>query len=443
LLVAFNLDLIYGALRLLMRLVPSFAPVLKMAVAHPASRPARTGFTLAMFALVLYMVTISSVFSSTQSAATERNRDEQLSGYDGAVQSGPVASIGDFDKKVEGNDVLRSAITGSDRIVAGGVELADYKAADYVTSSGPPIGQAAPGANVAEYVAYMPEGFLSGTTDELEERSPEYATDREAWEALGSDPNLVILTFPYNGKGNFLARPKLGAGDTLRLRDPVSGEEVEKKIIGRIKEPSGFNLNVINGVLVGEEAKGEFPNLQTQETFLLRVDKRADEVAVSRELKKEFAPSGAQTFLLDDILGRAQRFTDTFVKIVQAFLAFGLVVGVAGLAVISARAVHERRREIGALRALGLKKGMVGWQFVIESSFIALLGIVLGMAVGTLGGYNLFSVTVEDPNVRFVFPWSQMLVIGLLVWAISLVFTIVPAVRASRIPPVEALRYQG
>jgi putative ABC transport system permease protein len=443
LLASFNLGVVYGVLRFVMRLAPGLAPVLKMAIAHPASRPARTGFTLAMFALVLYMVTISSIFSSTQSAASEHTRDEQLSGYDGAVQSGPLAPIGDFDAKMEENDVLRAAITGSDRLVAGRVELPEYKAADYTTSFGPPVGRAAPGANVAEYVTYVPDGFLSSTTDELQERSPEYATDREAWEALRRDPNLAILTFPYSGEGRFLARPQLGAGDTLSLRDPVSGKEAEKKVVGRIKDPGGFTLGVVNGVLVGEGAKEEFPNLQTQETYLLRVNKRADTVAVGRELKKEFAPTGAQSFLLDDILGRGQEFTDTFVKIVQAFLAFGLLVGVAGLAVISARAVHERRREIGVLRALGFKKGMVGWQLVIESSFIALLGILLGVAVGALGGYNLFSVTVKDPNAQFVFPWLSLLVVGLLVWAASLVFTIVPAVRASRVPPVEALRYQG
>jgi putative ABC transport system permease protein len=443
LIAAFNLGLIYGVLRGAMRLAPTLAPVLKMAVAHPASRPARTGFTLAMFALILYVVTISSVFSSTQSAASERNRDELLSGYDGAIRSGPIASIGDFDAKVEENDVLRSAITGSDRLVAGGVELPGYEAADYVTPDGPPIGEAAPGANVAEYVTYVPEGFLESTTDVLEERSPEYATEREAWEALAGDPNLAVLTFPYNGEGDFLARPKLGAGDTIRLRDPVFGEEVEKKVVGRIEDPSGFSLGMINGVLVGEESRGEFPNLQTQETFLFGVDRRADATEVSREMNKVFATSGAQSFLLDDILGRGQQFTDTFVKIVQAFLAFGLVVGVAGLAVISARAVHERRREIGALRALGFKKGTVGWQFVVESSFIALLGILLGTAAGALGAYNLFNFTIDDPDARFVFPWSQMLLIGLGVWAASLLFTIVPAVRASRIPPVEALRYEG
>jgi putative ABC transport system permease protein len=444
LLTAFNLGLVYGVLRSLMRLVPATAPVLKMAVAHPASRPARTGFTLAMFALILYMVTISSVFSSTQTANTAQTRDEQLSGYDGAVQSGPVASLADFDEKVQGNDVLREEILGSERLVAGGVELPEYEAGDYdVTPFGPNLGEAAPGSDLADYVTYASDGFLASTTDVLEERSPEYATDREAWEALREDPSLAILTFPFNGEGNFLARPELGAGDTVLLRDPLSGEEVEKTIVGRIKDPGGFPLGVINGVIVGEAARGELPNLRTQDTYLLGVDEGADATGVGRELKKEFAATGAQSFLLDDLLGRGQQFTDTFVKIVQAFLAFGLVVGVAGLAVISARAVHERRREIGALRALGFRKGMVAWQFVVESSSIALLGILLGVAVGTLGGYNLFSITVDDPDAQFVFPWSQMLAICLSVWVASLLFTIVPAVRASRIPAVEALRYEG
>jgi putative ABC transport system permease protein len=443
LVVSFNLGMLYGVLRGLTRVVPPLAPVLRVAVAHPAARPGRTGFTLAMFALILYVVTVAAIFSATQNANLERNRDEQLSGYDGAVQSGPTAPIKDFEKTVNEDRTLREGISGNTRLVASGVELPDYKASEYTTETGPPIGEAAPNAGISEYVTYVPEGFLRSTTDILESRSPEYASDREAWLALMEDPDLAILTFPYNGKGNGVARPKLGAGDTLTLRDPLSGEEVEKEVIGRIKDPGGFPLQVVNGVIIGEEARDDFENLPTQETFLLRLEEGADEPALARALKQEFAETGAQSFLLDDILGRIQRFQNTFVGIVQAFLAFGLVVGVAGLSVISARAVRERRREIGTLRAVGFKGRTVGWQFVVESSAVAVLGIVLGIAVGTLGGYNLFTYAIDDPDAVFVFPWTTMVSIGFGVWAASLVFTLAPAVQASRVPPVEALRYEG
>jgi putative ABC transport system permease protein len=443
LIVTFNLALLYGALRLVMRILPRLAPILKMAVAHPASRRSRTGFTLAMFALILYIVTVSSVFNATQSASSESARDGQLSGYDGFLQAGPITPLKNFDKKVSRNDTLDGAVEGSAKLSAVGVTLPKYKAEDYKTPFGPPVGDLPPGAGLSEYLTYAPDNFLRNTTDELAARDSKYATDREAWLALERDPDLVMLTFPYDGKGDFQARPKLGPGDEIRMQDPISGKKIKKTIVGRIKAPSGFSLGVVNGVIVSEAAKEELPNSPSQDTYLMDLDPAADDVTVGRELKSEFAATGAQSFLVDDILGRGQAFIDTFIKIVQAFLAFGLVVGVAGLAVISARAVHERRREIGTLRAVGYKRGTVGWQFIVESSFVALIGILIGISVGALGGYNLFNFAIDDPEAIFVFPWRQMLYIGGGVWVAALAFTIVPAIRASRVPPVEALRYEG
>jgi putative ABC transport system permease protein len=396
-----------------------------------------------MFALILYVVTVAAIFSATQDENLQRTRDEQLSGYDGAVQSGPIAPIKDFDAKIRENKTSRDGISGSTRLLATQVELPEYKAKDYTTQTGPPIGGAAPGAGISEYVTYVPDSFLRETTDTLASRSPRYKTDREAWLALAKDPKLAILTFPYNGKGNGVARPRLGAGDTLTLRDPLTGKEVRKEVIGRIEDPGGFPLQVVNGVIMGEEARDDFKELPTQQTYLLNVRPGVNEGALGRELKQTFAETGAQTFLLDDILGRIQRFQNTFVGIVQAFLAFGLVVGVAGLSVISARAVRERRREIGTLRAVGFKGRAIGWQFVVESSAVAVLGIALGIAVGALGGYNLFTYAVDNPDTVFVFPWGTMVPIGLGVWAASLLFTLAPAIQASRVPPVEALRYEG
>ena len=63
-------------------------------------------------------------------------------------------------------------------------------------------------------------------------------------------------------------------------------------------------------------------------------------------------------------------------------MVLGLVVGVAALGVISARAVVERRQQIGVLRAIGFRQGMVQAVFLIESSFIALTSIVAGTILG-------------------------------------------------------------
>lgn len=443
LLVTFNLNLAFGLLRGLMHRLPSLAPVLRIAVAYPASRRARTGFTLAMFALILYIVTISSIFNSTQSAASERTRDNQLSGYDGFTQPGPVTPIQNFGERVQQNPVLRTAVEDYAEVQVAQLELPDYQASQYQTPFGPPTGEPLPGASLREYLTFVPESYMQATTDELAERLPEYESDREAWLALANDPSLAILTFPYNGEREFVARPELGPGDSITLRDPDSGVEVRKQIIARMAEPSGFALGVINGVLVGEAAKADLPDVQTSSTFLFHLSAGSDPVAVNRELKREFAGNGAQSFLVEDLLGRIESFMDTFIRIVQAFLAFGLIVGVAGLAVISARAVHERRRDIGTLRAVGFPRSDIAWQFLVESSFVALLGILIGVASGTLGGYNLFRFAVDNPDARFVFPWLEMTLIGIGVWAVSLLFTLVPAFRATQVAPVEALRYQG
>ncbi len=132
----------------------------------------------------------------------------------------------------------------------------------------------------------------------------------------------------------------------------------------------------------------------------------------------------------------------TFLRIFQGFLAFGLIVGIAGLAVIAARSVHQRRQAIGMLRALGFQPSMVLASLLIEWSFIALVGILLGVGLGFLGGYRLYVLFVREAGGGFAVPWFELAWIIAVVYLASLAFTVIPALRASRMPPVEALRQQ-
>jgi putative ABC transport system permease protein len=124
-------------------------------------------------------------------------------------------------------------------------------------------------------------------------------------------------------------------------------------------------------------------------------------------------------------------------------MALGLLVGVAALGVISTRAVVERRQQIGVLRAIGYQKSMVGWSFVLESSFIALLGILIGVGLGLVLSFNFVQfIAADTPTVRWSVPWLQIGGIVLLAYVVSLLTTIMPARQAAQIYPAEALRYE-
>jgi ABC-type lipoprotein release transport system permease subunit len=130
----------------------------------------------------------------------------------------------------------------------------------------------------------------------------------------------------------------------------------------------------------------------------------------------------------------------SFFQLLQGFLALGLVVGVAGLGVVMIRAVRERRRTVGVLRALGVPARVVRRAFLLESSFVALEGILLGTALSIVTSYLLFrndddlagadvpfpSLAAHHPAVR-----GHRRLPGATAW---------PARQAAKIKPAVALR---
>ena len=148
----------------------------------------------------------------------------------------------------------------------------------------------------------------------------------------------------------------------------------------------------------------------------------------------------ADTFrsLVDDRL----RGTESFIRLLQGFLALGLVIGIAGLGVVMVRAVRERRREIGMLRAMGFRARTVRRAFLIEAAFIALQGIAIGAVLGLVTGFSVMSnsSTFGDRALPFEVPWVSIGVLTAATLAVSLLAVLAPATQASRIKPAVALR---
>ena len=131
-------------------------------------------------------------------------------------------------------------------------------------------------------------------------------------------------------------------------------------------------------------------------------------------------------------------------RLFQGFLALGLVVGIAALGVISTRSVVERRQQVGMLRAIGYRSHMVALAFLLESSFIALSGILIGVIGGVVLGRDIVDVFLSTiaPAQNFSIPWLQIGLIVVAAYGFSLLTTLLPAYQASRIYPAEALRYE-
>ena len=127
-------------------------------------------------------------------------------------------------------------------------------------------------------------------------------------------------------------------------------------------------------------------------------------------------------------------------QLFEGYLAMGLIVGIAGTAVVMIRAVRERRRQIGTLRALGFGARPVGRSFAIESAFIAIEGTVIGALLALVTLYDIVSLSDSFGQLTFSVPYLQLGVLLTATVAASLLATVWPAASASRIRPAVALR---
>jgi putative ABC transport system permease protein len=124
-------------------------------------------------------------------------------------------------------------------------------------------------------------------------------------------------------------------------------------------------------------------------------------------------------------------------------MTLGLLVCIIALGVIAFRSVVERRQQIGMLRAIGYQRGAIGLTFVMESAFVALMGILSGMTGGVIISRNLFATgQFAGEGVDFMIPWTEILVFTVVAFVVSLAMTWWPSRSAASVPVADALRYE-
>ena len=156
---------------------------------------------------------------------------------------------------------------------------------------------------------------------------------------------------------------------------------------------------------------------------------------------RRLAPMDQNDFRID----RANAFMESlneilgYIKVVAFIVGFITLLGAAvGLMNIMLVSVNERIREIGTRKAMGATSATIKLQFLMESIVIGQLGGILGIVLGVLAG-NVTALLIKIP---FVLPWLWIVVGITVCFLVGIASGYIPAVRASRLDPIEALRYE-
>lgn len=411
---AVSLDRVWTfAIELLGRGGRGLAP--RLGLAYPLARRFRTSMLLGMFSLVIFTVTILTSFSAAFSNSTGQTVEKIAANYDIVLDTNPANPI-DMSALEAREDV--AAVAG----LSHGVANFDAPHLD-AARSWPITG--------------FDADLLELGTPGLFARDPAYSSDEEVYQAVLEDPSLTIVPENFLVAGVDLA--VFAAGDSFTVIEPGTGTPHELTIAA-LAETDWLN----NGALVSRDLTTSLFGAQNIVTrSYVAVEEGADAEAVASALNSEFLAQGADAHTFDELGTEGQGQLMGFLAIMQGFLGFGLLVGIAGLGVVMVRAVRERRQEIGMLRAMGFQRGLVRTAMLSEAGLIAVQGTLIGAVLGLITTKQLLMGTNEsfgDEPVPFIVPWIGLALILALPLISSLAATLAPASRAANIRPAVALR---
>ncbi len=404
----------------LLRLLRGGGSLWRLSTAYVASHRFRTGLTLAMFGLVVLGLTLaSSLLASTSTAYA----DPGVAGGGWDIRAESSRPLRDITPDLpDAGTVAPDAVQAIGGTAPYAVDAIQVNARFAVWSS-------------ASVLAVDP-GFASAVQTSV---SGSAHDSRSAWQELTSRPGTAVV-------GEALLRGD-ASSSALRVEVPASGPAVlwirdarggqpplRVEVVGFADARSPF----ASSVLVGQQTLAVWPAADRSVYYVSvapGVSPRESAAAIG------FAVPDLRASAIDEQQRLIQGVRGLLDVILRGFMGIGLLAGIAALGTLSTRAVVERRREVGVLRALGFSARAVGLGLLVETTLVALLGTALGVSVGLY----VARATVEllgrqSPELRLVVPWLQLVAIAVVALAASLAMTLLPARAAARLSPAEALR---
>ena len=166
-----------------------------------------------------------------------------------------------------------------------------------------------------------------------------------------------------------------------------------------------------------------------------------DDATVTMRLIRKLNPVEEQNFAIsrsDDLVNKISSITGVLgisAWVIGIITVLGSSIALMNIMIVS---VTERTREIGVRKSLGATQKTIAWQFFMETLLIGQMGGFLGIILGVLAGYGLSSLA----HFAFTIPWMAIFSAVITSFIVALVSGLYPAIKASKLDPIEALRYE-
>jgi putative ABC transport system permease protein len=192
----------------------------------------------------------------------------------------------------------------------------------------------------------------------------------------------------------------------------------------------------LNSILVKAKTPDKVDAVQSEVATILNLKLKVSATAGAGAANSNTSSTPYRIQNASQLLATQTQTADTFTTLLGAVAAISLLVGGIGITNIMLVTVTERTREIGIRKALGAPRRVILTQFLIEATLLSVLGGALGVAAALIG--SSFQIVGVKP---IIVPSSIGLALGVSI-AIGLFFGGLPASRAARLRPIDALRYE-
>jgi putative ABC transport system permease protein len=232
-------------------------------------------------------------------------------------------------------------------------------------------------------------------------------------------------------------------GQTIRIKS------IDFKVIGVTAEKggSGFSnqddmifipISTAQQFLAGSTKVSTISVQAEDQESMTQMQQDITDLLLARHNITNAALADFSTMNQSDVIATASSVTDTFTALLGSVAAISLLVGGIGIMNMMLTTVKERTREIGLRKAIGAKRRDISWQFLLEAMMLTFLGGIIGVILGWL----ISLIIRQFANIAASVSLSSVFLAFGVSAAIGIIFGYYPARSASRLNPIEALRYE-